>query len=196
AHLLAPEQRLDPVVEDREPLRHVAQPLHVREVAADLDCEEEAARALGDPVRDGLALGQAVEGRVHLDRVEEGGVVLEPAARRQPFRVDQPAPVGVVPPGAADADSACASSRHSALFPAATTRERPSTSSGAAPNGGVSKRSIARPRSRTRSWAAAMSTERAGFSEQTPSSRPEARWQSEIASEPMIRSRWATPTTE
>ena len=39
-----------------------------------------------------------------------------------------------------------------------------------------------------------MSTERAPFSEQTASTRPAARWQSEIASEPMIRRRSATPT--
>ena len=38
-----------------------------------------------------------------------------------------------------------------------------------------------------------MSTERAGFREQTASTRPAARWQSESASEPMTRSRCATP---
>ena len=47
--------------------------------------------------------------------------------------------------------------------------------------------SIARPHSRTRSCAAAMSTERAGFSDTTPSTRPAARWHSESASEPMTR---------
>ena len=40
-----------------------------------------------------------------------------------------------------------------------------------------------------------MSTERAGLSEQTASTRPAARWQSESASEPMIRSRWARSAT-
>src|SRR5580765_6136718 len=73
------------------------------------------------------------------------------------------------------ADSALASFRHSSGVPAATTRERPSRSSGADPNGGASKRSIASPRSRTRSCAAAMSTARAGLSEQTASTRPAAR---------------------
>ena len=62
-------------------------------------------------------------------------------------------------------------------------------SSGAAPNGGASGSSIASPRSRTSSCAAAMSTERAPLSEQTASTRPAARWQSESASEPMIRRR-------
>ena len=60
--------------------------------------------------------------------------------------------------------------------------------------GGSSGRSIASPRSRTSNCAAAMSTERALFSETTPSTRPAARWQSVIASEPMTRSRWARPS--
>ena len=90
--------------------------------------------------------------------------------------------------------SAASSVRHSSVVPAATTRERPTRSSGAAANGGSSNSSIAKPRSRTSSCAAAMSTERAGLSEQTASTRPAARWQSESASEPMIRSRCATPT--
>ena len=39
-----------------------------------------------------------------------------------------------------------------------------------------------------------MSTERAPFSETTPSRRPAARWHSVSASEPMIRRRPATPS--
>ena len=39
-----------------------------------------------------------------------------------------------------------------------------------------------------------MSTERALFSETTPSSRPAARWQSVIAREPITRRRWARPS--
>ena len=39
-----------------------------------------------------------------------------------------------------------------------------------------------------------MSTERAPLSEITASTRPAARWQSDSASEPMMRSRVATPT--
>ena len=70
----------------------------------------------------------------------------------------------------------------------------PTRSSGAAPNGGASGRSMQSPRSRTRSCAAAMSTERAPLSETTPSTRPAARWQSVIASEPMMRRRCATPS--
>src|SRR5205823_13388126 len=177
--LRCPDQWLDPLVEGGDALGEVAQPLHVREVAARLDREREAVRGLLDPARHGGALREAVERRVDLDGVEERRVVLEPAARRQAARIDQLAPVRVVPSGAADPDSACASSRHRSGVPAATTPERPSRSSGAAPNGGASNRSIARPRSRTSSCPAAMSTERAGFSEHTPSTRPAARWQSE-----------------
>src|SRR4029077_15318178 len=73
------------------------------------------------------------------------------------------------------AERASASFRHSSGVPAATTRERPSRSSGADPNGGASKRSIASPRSQTRSCGAAMSPARAGLSEQTASTRPAAR---------------------
>ena len=39
-----------------------------------------------------------------------------------------------------------------------------------------------------------MSIERAGFSEQTASTRPAARWQSDSASEPITRRRSATAT--
>ena len=39
-----------------------------------------------------------------------------------------------------------------------------------------------------------MSTERAALSEITPSTRPAARWHSDSASEPMMRSLFATPT--
>ena len=84
--------------------------------------------------------------------------------------------------------------RRARAMPAAATRERVARSSGASPNGGSSNSSIARPHSRTRSCAAAMSTERAAFSETTPSTRPAARWHSESASEPMTRRRVASPT--
>src|SRR5581483_4566584 len=158
------DERRDPLVEDRRVRRHVRQPLHVRDVAAHLHREAEAGRALVRPARDRVGAGQTVEGRVDLDRVEVPRVELEPAARREPRRIeDAVAPVLVVPAGAAyaDAASASASCLHSSPVPAATTRERPSRSSGAAANGGASGRSIARPTSRTSSWAAAMSTERA-----------------------------------
>src|SRR6266404_603232 len=95
----------------------------------------------------------------------------------------------------AGSPSAAASSAHRAALPAAARRDRPSRSSSAWPNGrGSSKSSSARPTSRQRSCAAAMSTDRAALSEQTASTRPAARWQSESASEPMIRSRCARPT--
>ena len=75
-----------------------------------------------------------------LDRVEGSRVVLEPVARGAAGRVeDAVPPVAVVPARAADPYrvSASASRLHSCSLPAATTRERPIRSSGAAPNGGV-----------------------------------------------------------
>src|SRR5581483_1836303 len=189
AELRRADERVDALVEASHRLAHVGQPLQVGHVPARLDAEEKARRALLDPARDRLHRRQAIEGVVDLDGVEQGRVVPEPPDGRQPLRVDDLAPVLVVPARAAYADNAAAICAHSSSVPAATTRERPSRSSGAAPNGGRSGKSIASPRSRTSSWAAAMSTERAAFSEQTPSTRPSARWQSEIASEPKIRRR-------
>src|SRR4051794_7964073 len=192
------KQRLDPVVEDREVRRDLAQALDVRHVAADLDGEQEVRRRLGHPARDHLPLGQAGEGHVDLDPVEGLRVEREPVARRTARGVeDAVAPVGVVPARAADpyALNAFASFWHPSDVPAATTRERPSRSSGARPKGGSSKRSIGMPRSRTSSWAAAMSTERAGLTETTPSTRPAARWHSESAREPITRIRCASSAT-
>src|SRR5436305_524412 len=50
----------------------------------------------------GVGKGQPIEGGIDLHGVEEGGVVLEPPARRQALRIDEPPPVLVVPPRAAD----------------------------------------------------------------------------------------------
>src|SRR5207253_5406066 len=140
-----------------------------------------------------LGAWQPVEGVVHLDRVEVPRVVLEPEPRRE-TAVELILPRGVVPAGAAYADRPLTTSRHNSSVPAAAMRERGTRSSGAESNG--SSRSACasdRPRSRTSSWPAATSTERNGFSEQTASTRPAARWQSESAREPMIRRRYATP---
>src|SRR5438105_1591171 len=194
AELRRPDERLDARVEAIDTAAEIGQPLDVRQVSARLDGEDEVKRRLLDPAGDRAPARQAVERVVHLDRVEVLGVVTQPQTRGLAL-VELLAPRRVVPAGAAYADRAAKSCAHRSAVPAATTRERPSTSSGAAPNGGASGRSIASPCSRTRSWAAAMSTERAGFSEQTASTRPAARWQSESAREPMIRSRCARPTT-
>src|SRR5205823_6625513 len=177
AELGRAHERLDPVVEELDSGVELPQPLDVGEVAARLDREQEVRRSAGDPVRDHLAPWQAVEGGVHLDRVEVARVEGKPLARWEPRRVeDTVSPVAVVPAGTADPDLghgpiAAESSSHSAGVAAATTRERPVVSSGAASKGLAAGRSIASPRSRTRSCAAAMSTARAFFSEQTPSTR-------------------------
>src|SRR5829696_5897446 len=187
-------ERSDPRVEELDARGQVTEPLHVRDVAAHLDRKDEVVRCLVDPALHGLHRRQPVEAGVHLDAVEVARIELEPAPRRAALGIeDAVAPAVVVPARAAYEVSASPSIRHRSLVPAATTRERPTRSRGAPLKGGSSKRSIARPTSRTSSWPAAMSTERAGLSEQTPSTRPAARWQSESASEPMIRRRVAIP---
>src|SRR4051812_8090948 len=192
--LRRPNKRSQPLVVALQSRVEVSEPLDVREVPARLDCEDKAGRRFLDPARNGCLERQPVEGVVDLDRVEVSGVVLQPEPRRLSL-VELVFPRCVVPAGTTYADRALASFRHSSGVPAATTRERPSRSSGADPNGGASKSSIASPRSRTRSCAAAMSTALAGLSEQTASTRPAARWQSERASEPMMRRRYARSTT-
>src|SRR5262249_15901814 len=99
------EQRLDAGVEALEPRAELPQPLDVRQVARRLHGEEEAGRALLDPVGDRRAARQPVEGRVHLDGVEALRVEAGPLPLGQPGRVENRVPpVGVVPPGAADPD--------------------------------------------------------------------------------------------
>src|SRR3954447_12269881 len=192
--LRRPNKRYQPLVVALQSRVEVSEPLDVREVPARLDREDKTGRRFLDPARDRRLERQPVEGVVDLDRVEVSGVVLQPEPRRLAL-VELFFPGCVVPAGTTYADRALASFRHSSGVPAATTRERPCRSSGAEPNGGASKRSIASPRSRTRSCAAAMSTALAGLSEQTASTRPAARWQSERASEPMMRRRYASSTT-
>src|SRR5437763_14788009 len=100
-------------------------------------------RRLPDPRGNRRFERQPIEGVVHLDGVEMLRVMLEPQAGGL-ARVELVLPRRVVPTGAAYADSAANSRAHSSGVPAATTRERPSTSSGASPNGAASGRSIAR----------------------------------------------------
>src|SRR5215203_257209 len=168
-------ERCDSRIEQLQARRQVSEPLHVRDVAAHLDGEDEVGGRLVDPALYGLHRRQAVETGVHLHRVEPARIELEPAPRRATLGIeDAVAPAVVVPARAAYEVSASPNIRHRSVVPAATTRERPTRSSGAAPKGGSSKRSTARPHSRTSSWPAAMSTERAGFSEQTASTLPAA----------------------
>ena len=65
---------------------------------------EEDHPGLLHPGLHGLALGQPVEGRVYLDRVEDLRVALQPASRGQSIGVEAAAPVTVAPARAADAD--------------------------------------------------------------------------------------------
>src|SRR3954469_1663153 len=98
------DERLDALVEAPDPLLDVAQLLHVDQVAARLEREHESGRRLLHPPRDRVARGQAVEGRVDLDGVEDLGVAGEPARLAHALRVEDPAPRAVLPAAAADAD--------------------------------------------------------------------------------------------
>ena len=97
-------QRLDVLVEPLDPRPHVGEPLHVGQIAARLDREQEALGGLGRPPLDGGQRWQPVEGVVHFDGVERLRVMLEPAPRWQPLGVEALAPVTVVPTRAADPD--------------------------------------------------------------------------------------------
>ena len=103
------DERLDPLVEPPHALVHVRKPLDVCEVATRLHCENEPRRRPLGPPADSRGGREPVEGRVHLDRVEERGVVVEPASRGQIAWIDNAAPVRVVPAGAAYADNAAVS---------------------------------------------------------------------------------------
>src|SRR5262249_16846538 len=61
-----------------ERLLRVLQLLHVREISAGLDREEEPGGGLPLPSREPAGFGQSVEAVVQLDGVEDGGVVAEP----------------------------------------------------------------------------------------------------------------------
>src|SRR5881628_3736432 len=79
SHLRRADERFDPLVEALDTAFQVGQALHMREVAARLDGEEEPGRRLGNPGSDRIAPGKAVEGAVDLDGVEELCVLCEPA---------------------------------------------------------------------------------------------------------------------
>src|SRR5215210_2831322 len=198
ADLRRADERTDALVEPLQSRPQIRQPLEVRQVPARLHREQEIRRALDDPPLDRRDARKPIEGRVDLDAVEQGRVVSEPPAGGQLSRVDALPPMRIVPARAADADRlhatrASISWRQRSGVAAATTLDRPTVSRGASPNGAASGRSIERPHSRISSWAAAMSTARAGLSEHTASTRPAARWQSDSASEPMTRMRSASP---
>ena len=79
AELAGASKGLEALVHALRAVGDVAQPLHMREVAARLDGEQEAVGRTCGPALDGLRARQPVERRVDLDRVERLRVELEPA---------------------------------------------------------------------------------------------------------------------
>src|SRR6478672_11944568 len=104
AELAGGAQRLDPLEEAPRPHTCLAQALHVAHVAACLDAEQESGRRLLRPGLRGVQAGQAIEGRVELDRRETACVISEPPGGRRPLGIEAAAPVAVAPSGAADPD--------------------------------------------------------------------------------------------
>ena len=94
-------QPLDAVDVVRQPGPGITELHAVAAEGTELDRVGEARRRLLAPALDGFDRRQAVEGAVELDRREERRVVLEPPPHGQLLRVHHPAPVPVLPPGAA-----------------------------------------------------------------------------------------------
>jgi hypothetical protein len=69
----------------------------VGDVAARLDREAKRARHLTASRRSGIVRGQAVEGLVDLDRVEPPSIVPVPTPRGEPFGIESPLPVILLP---------------------------------------------------------------------------------------------------
>src|SRR5581483_10830035 len=106
--------------EAAERLVWLAQALEVRDEAVPLDGEQEARRRLLGPGGEVVTLVQAVERGVDLDSVEVLTVEVEPARRGQVARIEDAAPVLVVPAGCADPQR-----RHRHRLPHPSTRQTP-----------------------------------------------------------------------
>ena len=89
----------------------IAQAADVREVAAQLGCDDKARRHRVPPPLEVLGLGQTVEAVVQLDGVEHLGIAPQPVALRQPPGVEHLPPVGVLPARRPDPDLVTHSSR-------------------------------------------------------------------------------------
>src|SRR3954454_22132360 len=104
AELRRAGERLDALVEAPDALVDVAELLHVDEVPARLQREDEVRRRLLHPARDRVARGEPVGGRVDLERVDRLGVAPQPLRLAYPLRVQDAAPAAVLPAAAADAN--------------------------------------------------------------------------------------------
>src|SRR5581483_2683798 len=88
----------------RERIDWIPQLLHVRQIAARLNGEEEPGRNPSAPCREKIFGRQTIEAVVHFDRVEAAGVELEPPRLRKVCWIEITAPVPVLPSRAADAE--------------------------------------------------------------------------------------------
>jgi hypothetical protein len=96
------DERLDALVVAADPLLDVAQTADMGEVAARLGRKQKVVGSLLDPASDAVPRGEAVEGGVHLDGVEDLGVARQPACLAKALGIEPPPPAVVVPARAAD----------------------------------------------------------------------------------------------
>ena len=89
-----------------DPRSRVRQPLHVGEIPAAFGREAESRRRSLAPAVDRARRREPVERRVQLHGREDARVVLEPAAGRQPFRIEDVPPVVVRVPAGPQVDHA------------------------------------------------------------------------------------------
>jgi hypothetical protein len=75
----------------------VPQLLHMREVAAGLDREEKTGGSLLGPSDERRGLRKTIKGVVDFDRIEDGGIVVEPARDGKIGRIERTAPVAILP---------------------------------------------------------------------------------------------------
>ena len=73
------------------------------QISARFHRHDEARRCCLTPCAERLGRRESIEGRIRFDRIESVDVILEPARRGEAGRVEAAAPMGVVPPRAADA---------------------------------------------------------------------------------------------
>ena len=82
----------------------IGQPPLMRDQLAGLEHEGESGRYRRFPPLEHLRRGRSVEGKVDLDGIEPGGVIVKPVPRRQPLGIEDSLPVTIREPGRPDRD--------------------------------------------------------------------------------------------